>query len=150
MAKRSERAAIAAETVRILTSGSYTGPAGQTVSILPELNYSINETRLFNPGQVARLAAAQPAKRTTPRIRVINCSTLAAAQQLHAVHGAERVALLNFASARNPGGGFLNGSQAQEESLARASGLYASISKMTDYYEANRWTKSTLYTDHMI
>ena len=31
---------------------------------------------------------------------------------------------LNFASARNPGGGFLNGSQAQEESIARATGLY--------------------------
>ncbi len=51
---------------------------------------------------------------------------------------------------RNPGGGFLGGSQAQEESLARASGLYASISRMTDYYEANRRTKSTLYTDHVI
>jgi len=150
MAKRSERAAIAAETVRILASGSYVGPAGQTVSFLPELNDSINETRLFAPGQLAKVAAVEPAKRVTARIRVTNCSALSAARQLHAVYGAERVALLNFASARNPGGGFLNGSQAQEESLARASGLYASISRMTDYYAANRCTKSALYTDHMI
>jgi hypothetical protein len=35
MAKRSERAAIAAETVQILSTGSYTGPSGKTVSILP-------------------------------------------------------------------------------------------------------------------
>ena len=33
--------------------------------------------------------------------------------------------MLNFASAKHPGGGFLNGSLAQEESLALCSGLYA-------------------------
>jgi uncharacterized protein (TIGR02452 family) len=150
MASRNERATIATETVRILSAGSYTGPSGKTVAILPELNYSINETRLFAPGQLTRLAAAGPAARATPRIRVTNGTTLAAARQLHEVYGPERIALLNFASARNPGGGFLSGSQAQEESLARASGLYASISRMTDYYAANRRSKSALYTDHMI
>jgi uncharacterized protein (TIGR02452 family) len=150
MASRNERASIAAQTVQILSTGSYAGPSGKTVSILPELNYSVNETRLFAPGQLAKIAAARPSVHATPQIRVTNCTTLDAARQLHAAHGPERVALLNFASARNPGGGFLSGSQAQEESLARASGLYASISRMTDYYGANRRTKSALYTDHMI
>src|SRR5262249_49841821 len=131
-------------------AGSYVGPSGKTVSILPELNYSINETRLFAPGQLTKLTTVGPARQATPQIRVTNCSTLSAARQLHAVYGAGRVALLNFASARNPGGGFLSGSQAQEESLARASGLYASLSRMTDYYAANRRSKSALYTDHMI
>jgi uncharacterized protein (TIGR02452 family) len=150
MAKRSERATIAAETVQILSAGSYTGPSGKTISILPELNYSVNETRLFAPGQLARLVAGGPPTQAAAQVRVTNCTTLSAARQLHEVHGPERIALLNFASARNPGGGFLSGSQAQEESLARASGLYASLSRMTDYYEANRWSKSCLYTDHMI
>jgi uncharacterized protein (TIGR02452 family) len=61
-----------------------------------------------------------------------------------------RVLALNFASAKNPGGGFLNGSQAQEESLARASGLYACISPHRAMYEANRRCPSCLYTDHII
>ena len=56
---------------------------------------------------------------------------------------------LNFASARNPGGGFLGGSQAQEESLARASGLYACINPLQGMYEANRRCPTCLYTDHM-
>jgi uncharacterized protein (TIGR02452 family) len=34
------------------------------------------------------------------------------------------MAVLNFASAKNPGGGFLNGSAGQEESLTMCSGLY--------------------------
>ena len=120
------------------------------MTILPELNYAINETRLFAPGQLAKLAVLTPATQAATRIRVVNSSTLSAAQQLHAAHGPERIALLNFASARNPGGGFLSGSQAQEESLARASGLYASLSRMTDYYGANRRSKSAPYTDHLI
>jgi uncharacterized protein (TIGR02452 family) len=150
MASRNERAAIATETVQILAVGSYAGPSGKKVVILPELNYSINETRLFTPGQLGKIGSDVPAKRPTRKIRVLNCTTLAAARQLHAEHGAERLALLNFASARHPGGGFLSGSQAQEESLARASGLYGSINRMSDYYAANRRNGSALYTDHMI
>jgi uncharacterized protein (TIGR02452 family) len=96
------------------------------------------------------MADSPPPAASLTIIGVRNVTTLAAAKELHAAHGAERVALLNFASARNPGGGFLNGSQAQEESLARASGLYASLNRTTDYYEANRRERSALYTDHMI
>jgi uncharacterized protein (TIGR02452 family) len=57
---------------------------------------------------------------------------------------------LNYASARNPGGGFLSGSQAQEESLARSSGLYPCIAQMTEMYEHNRRLATCLYSDYMV
>jgi len=60
-----------------------------------------------------------------------------------------KVGVLSFASAKNPGGGFLNGSMAQEEALAYCSNLYESI-KDSDLYAINARCKSTTYTDTAI
>ena len=49
-----------------------------------------------------------------------------------------RTAVLNFASFRNPGGKFLEGSSAQEEALCHASNLYEVLSQFPDYYKNNR------------
>jgi len=60
--------------------------------------------------------------------------------------------LLNFASAKNPGGGFLGGAVAQEESLARSSGLFQCLEQFTDsLYARNRTDPNgCLYSDDMI
>ena len=57
--------------------------------------------------------------------------------------------LLNFASATNPGGGFLNGARAQEEYLARSSCLYACI-RSNAMYAFHRENYDPLYTDYVI
>ena len=61
----------------------------------------------------------------------------------------ERIGILNFASAYNPGGGFINGSMAQEEAMAYASDLYFQ-QQGSDYYKINKNEKSKLYTDTAI
>jgi uncharacterized protein (TIGR02452 family) len=44
----------------------------------------------------------------------------------------------------------LNGAQAQEEAIARASGLHASIAGQREMYDRARADPNPLYTDHMI
>lgn len=64
----------------------------------------------------------------------------------------DNVALLNFASYKHPGGGFIKGSLAQEESLCYASTLYNVLRDMDDvFYEAHRKDlNSGLYKDEAI
>jgi len=58
-------------------------------------------------------------------------------------YGNGKMALLNFASYKNPGGGFIGGSKAQEECLCHASFLYNVLSQFTDkYYDWNQQHKN--------
>lgn len=50
--------------------------------------------------------------------------------------GCENPAVLVFASAKNPGGGYLNGSAAQEESVCRSSGLYQCLNVLNTIFSS--------------
>lgn len=153
--KRSTRVQIAKETVAIMERGRYELADGRTVDIADEVNACLTATRYFTPEDLDRLrqqALSTPALYEDPTYEVSNETTLQGIARL-VRDGHQSVAALNFASAKNPGGGFLNGSQAQEESLARASALYASLLKAPVYYDVHRHHRdgaSALYTDAMI
>ena len=78
-----------------------------------------------------------PARHPKSAITLARETTLQALARL-ANTGGGHLACLNFASAKNPGGGFLGGAQAQEESLARSSALYPCLLEQRDHYERNR------------
>lgn len=63
----------------------------------------------------------------------------------------KKVAALNFASYKEPGGKFLEGSTAQEESLCHTSFLYNVLREHQDYYDENRKNLNRgLYTNAAI
>lgn len=50
----------------------------------------------------------------------------------------KKICVLNFASSKNPGGGFMTGALAQEEALCQASNLYSILERHKSFYEYNR------------
>ncbi len=156
MASRKTRATIAKQTIEIVGRGNYRLPDGTTVSITRAVTAAVAGTIHYAPQNFAEVfdkrdaALADSPRAGTPEFHVSNTTTLAAARQLSAGDTSRSVLCLNFASAKNPGGGFLGGSQAQEESLARATALHACISPKQGYYDTNRACGTCLYTDHMI
>jgi len=150
--KRSTRMEVAKKTVEVAERGWYTSPGGCRVEIASAVRNCLDATRLFSPTELKRLrnnVLANSAGAFRTAVEVVNETTLAGVARLLA-DGDGPVAALNFASAKNPGGGFLNGSQAQEESLARSSALYASLLRAWDFYEQHRASPSLLYSDAMI
>jgi len=147
---REQRAQMGQATLAILEQGSYRTPDGQPVSIRAALDAACAATRLYRPDDYTdlldRIAPLPRYPDTT--ITLSNQTTLAAGHALAATYPV--LACLNFASAKNPGGGFLSGSQAQEESLARSSGLYATLQTQPAFYTYHRHLKTSLYSDHVI
>ncbi|UUU26495.1 TIGR02452 family protein [Streptomyces sp. DSM 40750] len=138
---------IARETEEIVAAGHYRAPAGHEVSLAAEVEAARAGTRLYGPDPVAT-AQVDPVKST---IEVTGESSLEAARRLTAPDAsAAPVAVLNFSSARNPGGGYLNGAQAQEEALCRASALYTCVREARAFYDHHRTHRDPFYTDRVI
>lgn len=136
---------VAAETLRRCEQGWYTNEWLEEVQL--PLAEAVESTRLLAAGSEP---PPPPACGDPSVVSVVQASTLAAAEAL--CRQGLRTCVLNFASAKNPGGGFLRGANAQEESLTRSSGLYACLtrSEVQAYYSDNQADGSCVYTDHMI
>ena len=169
---RQKRVETALETKSILESGEYqyfspipSSTTGKRISIVNELKSSCEGTILVDNKMTKQWFSKFSSKKERserqndyPTISVVNQTTFAAANEIIVNHqGLENSktvpspCCLNFASAKNAGGGFMRGAQAQEESLARASGLYSTLLKVPEYYETNRkYRNRGFYEDLLI
>ncbi len=135
-----------AETLDLLSSDQYESHNGIMVPIGARIRNAVQHTMCYSPTEPL---FSTPTPQYETKFSVVNASTLSQAKEM--VDRGLRVAVLNFASAKRPGGGFGGGAAAQEEYLCRLSGLYPCLKEAgRPMYDAHRHLRSTLYTSWVI
>ena len=135
------------EVVAILEDGGYDAPSGRRVDLRASVERAVAATHDHRPEEAVGAPRTPAVRSAKTLVRVVNGTSLASAREM-AARGLVPL-VLNFASARSPGGGFLNGARAQEESLARCSALYACLVQSA-MYAHHRAADDAVYTDWMI
>ncbi len=124
--------------VTAIEQGYYNTLAGQKIDWQAMVQKAIDQKISIPPDKTLpdQFPSQRPA--TTTTIEVINENTLVTAKRV--MQQGQRALVLNLANGIHPGGGFLNGARAQEETLCRSSALYATL-KDDPMYQAHRQRK---------
>lgn len=134
---------VAKDTLEICANRNYQIDS-TTFDFTNSINYAISNTVLLNPD----VDDVELTDIYNPIIEVCNETTTSASRRL-IDSGYSNVVVLNFASGTYPGGGFMSGSNAQEEDICRTSALYPCLLTQPSYYSANKQT-DLYYTDNII
>lgn len=132
-------AELAEETVLIGVKEEYTTASMEKVDLRDDIKYMLDNTNTHSSANVSDTYFVNSTilKTHLNNVRLTNATTNEAIDYWNREEEREVIAL-NFASAKNPGGGFLKGMCAQEEALARSSMLYRSLIHNDMYYRSNR------------
>ena len=131
------------ETLQILRVRSYQAPSGRVVDLGAGLDAAAQGTVEYPP---ERQLTCAPGRGPQPSITVENETVLSVGRRMSATGP---VAALNFASATAPGGGFLTGARAQEEGIARSSGLFHCLDGR-QMYARHLAVLDAMYSDYVI
>jgi uncharacterized protein (TIGR02452 family) len=141
--------AIAKDNERFIAEGHYEHPVAGRVRIGDAVRAAAAATRSHQLDELTALLAQPGTGGRATTFEVTDESSIAAAQRCHQDSGGV-IGVLDFASARNAGGGYLAGARAQEEDLCRCSALRTCLSGAPDFYTAHRASTDLRYSHRVI
>lgn len=97
-----------------------------------EISHSVFKTNEYN-----EFSRFESGKGNLPEIKIVDKDSVTAVLETRLTHTNQKLCVLNFASFKNPGGKFLEGSLAQEECLCMESTLYNVLSTFKDSFYKN-------------
>lgn len=135
---------VARETIHICECGYYE-INGEKIELSVESKGNYNKVKVYSPEMLGKMNIENG---ETQKCKY----TFSDLDSLEAAAGYENALVMNFANAHIPGGGFLAGATAQEESLCRCSTLYISISSehAKEMYAYNRKHLSLTESHYML
>lgn len=154
--KRNEYKVIAAKTKQIMNNQKFKHPlSDKMIDISQEMSFSYDNSEIY----LEKLAFTyldidkhELRKYPKMKIDIMHETTLDCAYRLTQEYGNNiNIAMLNFSSAKNPGGGWDTGAIAQEESIARSSTLIPTLEKyQTEFYDYHKYQKKTMLYSHAL
>jgi len=148
MEQKNIRVNAANETLQAFKNGFYMYGDEQT-DLTKSHEKSLENTILYEPSDLDNIDLSDCKKFDNTNYSLLDMPVVSTIRELYLAEF-KNIGVLNFASAKNAGGGFLNGALAQEESLATSSDLYLTQITKNKYYDSNRKCNTMLYTDYMI
>ena len=154
--KRNDYKLIAAKTQQIMDNASFVHPlTNKKIDIKSEMDFSYENAEIYlEKLAFPYLDIDKHGLRKYPEmeLEIKHETTLDCAYRLIEENGDNiNIAMLNFSSARNPGGGWNTGANAQEESIARASTLIPTLTKyQNEFYDYHRNKKKTMLYSHAL
>jgi len=137
MSNRSERSNTAKEHTKLMTN-----------KYSDQISFSVQNTEIYDSKvSLPSNLAIRPLDECEP-IQVVPCDTVSAIFK----YGSDTTTVLNFASFRHPGGGYISGAMAQEEALCTESFLYNVLIEFQEsfYAENNSFRCNSMYKNRAL
>lgn len=148
---KQNRLEIANKNLNIFRKGKYTSANKAHVNIVRELNNMCNHNFFYpesylSQSDISGVIGKTSYEEVKDKITVENKNVIDCILEEKGKMG-----VLNFASARHAGGGYLYGSNAQEEALCYSSLLYNALVRCEEFYTLNdKENRGHCYTDSLI